>query len=605
MQIICTSCQAIIRVPESLAGKKGKCPNCGTLLDPAEQQPVRGPDSGDSVLEPSDVSEPAAPRAGEGAGPEAVPHAEAKAAAPSTVTEEAAVEASPNPDAPTAPSATPRPPDDEETRPPDSGEKPTAPVTAFSFLAPPQGPGEIGRLGGYRVLQVLGQGGMGVVFVAEDVALGRKLALKVMLPDMVSKAGARERFLREAQLAASIEHDHIVAIFQVGEDRGVPFIAMQLLKGCSLEEWLRKQTEWPLPIPWILKIGRQIAEGLAAAHARGLIHRDIKPANIFLQETFPTVVFGVPPPPEHRVKILDFGLVRSRTGDSNLTLSGVIMGTPSYMAPEQARSGSKIDGRADLFSLGVVLYRLCTGQLPFRGEDTMGVLMALAMDMPTPPKEINASVPSALSGLVMRLLEKDPGRRLGSAEEVVCAFEALEGIPGREAAKFDEPAPPHMQPVGRLPDTQVPDTAPTPRHLREATTRRSPAAEELPETEEAPRRGARPPALPPEEEEDWGDLRISKQEQPGLSIASMVVGIVSAVLGLFGNCCCFGYVASPVAILSGAAAIVLGFIGMKRGGRAYAYTGIALGAVGVLLALASFALLALGMGINLWNLKGR
>src|SRR5207302_11179012 len=155
---------------------------------------------------------------------------------------------------------------------------------AYSFLAPPQAAGELGRLGPYRVLRVLGQGGMGVVFVAEDTRLGRQVALKVMLPEMANKPAARERFLREARTAATLEHDHIVAIYQVDEDRGVPFIAMPLLKGLSLDDWLKQKQQGarstPLSLAQILKIGREVARGLATAHERGLIHRDIKPANI-------------------------------------------------------------------------------------------------------------------------------------------------------------------------------------------------------------------------------------------------------------------------------------------------------------------------------------
>ncbi|MBM4072605.1 MAG: hypothetical protein FJ271_27310 [Planctomycetes bacterium] len=151
----------------------------------------------------------------------------------------------------------------------------------YDFLAPPQQADELGRLGPYRVLTVLGAGGMGVVFQAEDPMLKRKVALKVMLPALAASVSARQRFLREAQTAAAIEHDHIVAIFQVAEDRGVPFIAMPFLKGESLEDRLQRQ---PVPpITEALRIAREIAQGLAAAHAQGLIHRDIKPANIWLE----------------------------------------------------------------------------------------------------------------------------------------------------------------------------------------------------------------------------------------------------------------------------------------------------------------------------------
>jgi serine/threonine protein kinase len=225
-----------------------------------------------------------------------------------------------------------------------------------ALLAPPQGPGELGRLGPYRVRQVLGAGGMGVVFLAEDVQLKRPVALKVMRPEAAGKPAARERFLREAQAAAALEHEHVVTIYQVGEERGVPFLAMQLLRGMSLEE--RLKGSGPLGVHEVLRLGRQVARGLAAAHARGLIHRDVKPANLWLEE--PEGEWGADAPgglpgdsgasaPRDHVKILDFGLARAVEDDAHLTQSGAVVGTPAYMAPEQAR-GERVDSRCDLFS---------------------------------------------------------------------------------------------------------------------------------------------------------------------------------------------------------------------------------------------------------------
>ncbi|MBM4073393.1 MAG: serine/threonine protein kinase [Planctomycetes bacterium] len=227
----------------------------------------------------------------------------------------------------------------------------------LSFLAPPQAADEIGRIGTFRVLKLLGAGGMGLVFQAEDVHLRRKVALKVMRPEAAGKPGARERFLREAQAAAAIEHEHIVTIHHVGEDRGVPFLAMPWLKGMSLEERLKQPA--PLKPAQVARVGRQVALGLAAAHDQGLIHRDIKPANIWLEASTGRESG------ESHVKILDFGLARALADDMHLTQPGAILGTPAYMAPEQAR-GEAVDHRCDLFSLGVVLYRLATGRLPFR-----------------------------------------------------------------------------------------------------------------------------------------------------------------------------------------------------------------------------------------------
>jgi WD40 repeat protein len=290
-------------------------------------------------------------------------------------------------------------------------------------LAPAQGPDEIGRLGPYRVLEVLGSGGMGVVFLAEDPQLQRRVALKVMLPGLAASAAARQRFLREARAAAALEHDHIVPIYQVGEDRGVPFLAMQLLRGESLERRLRR--EGALPPAEVLRIGREIAEGLAAAHGCGLIHRDIKPANVWLEGE------------RGRVKILDFGLARATRDDSQLTGTSVLVGTPAYMAPEQAKN-AHVDPRCDLFSLGCVLYQLSTGAKPFQGTNALTTVLALTTEQPLPPRRLNPDVPPALDDLILRLLAKDREGRPPSARAVV---EALAGIERDPTAAATAAAP--------------------------------------------------------------------------------------------------------------------------------------------------------------------
>jgi hypothetical protein len=337
------------------------------------------------------------------------------------------------------PSGTPRPPrpaaseeatidpvsgNDATVRPRPSPEQAGGPPELYEFLGPPEGAGELGRLGGYRVLRVLGSGGMGVVFLAEDPQLRRRVALKAMLPGTATPA-ARQRFLREARAAAAIEHDHIITVYQVGEDRGVPFLAMQLLRGQSLDDRLRR--EGALPVAEALRIGREAAQGLAAAHARGLIHRDVKPANLWLEEG------------SGRVKILDFGLARDTRGESQLTQSGAIVGSPAFMSPEQA-SARPADARSDLFSLGVVLYRLATGELPFKGDTLVSTLMAVASENPPPPRQVNPQVPAPLSDLILELLAKDPGERPASAQKVVQALTALgRGRPARKTAS--QPAP--------------------------------------------------------------------------------------------------------------------------------------------------------------------
>lgn len=290
----------------------------------------------------------------------------------------------------------------------------------YDFLAPAEQPDEIGRLGGFRVLSVLGAGAMGVVFQAEDPKLKRKLAIKAMLPSLAPGDTVKQRFLREAQTAAAIEHDHIVPILQVGEDRGVPFIAMPFLKGESLEDRLKRNGA--LPMGEVVRIGREAAEGLAAAHAVGLIHRDIKPANLWLEA------------PKGRVKILDFGLARATTDNTQLTQHGAIVGTPAYMSPEQG-AGEALDARCDLFSLGCVLYRLATGQAPFKGANTASVLMSVASVKPPAPAEVNPAVPAALSDLVMHLLAKKPAERPESARVVAAALEDIEVHAGDGTAR--------------------------------------------------------------------------------------------------------------------------------------------------------------------------
>jgi serine/threonine protein kinase/WD40 repeat protein len=326
-------------------------------------------------------------------------------------------------------------------------------------LAPPLAPDEIGRLGPYRVLKVLGEGGMGKVFLAEDPNLQRAVALKVMKASLAKNTTARQRFLREARLAAKIEHDHIVHIYQVGEDRGIPFLAMQLLKGASLEDLLNRSLA--LKTKQVLRIGIQIAEGLAAAHEHGMIHRDIKPGNIWIESTG-----------GGRVKILDFGLARTSQGEVGITQSGTILGTPAYMPPEQAR-GEKLDYRCDLYSLGCVLYRMATGEMPLKGHDTMSMLMSLALQEPTAPIKVNPEIPPALSDLIMKLLAKDPQQRPASAKEVVQALKAMERA-GNSPTPTETAllSPSLLQPASELPmaiplpDSKSPDpyaTAPAPK----------------------------------------------------------------------------------------------------------------------------------------------
>jgi formylglycine-generating enzyme required for sulfatase activity/serine/threonine protein kinase len=292
---------------------------------------------------------------------------------------------------------------------------PVAAASKYSFLAPPEAADELGRMGLYRVLQVLGKGGMGIVFRAEDPQLNRMVALKVMLPEMADAESGRERFLREARAMAAIKHDHIVSIYQVGEDRGVPFLAMEFLEGETLESRLRRDGK--LPLTEVLRIGSQIAGALAEAHHRGLIHRDIKPSNLWLEDLGERAV----PTDRVRLKMLDFGLARAIQGPPALTQQGMIVGSPEYMAPEQVE-GKALDHRCDLFSLGCVLYRMSTGESPFQRADLISTLRAVVGKDPIAPHELEPNVPPALSKLIQELLAKDPAKRPESAQAVAEAL---------------------------------------------------------------------------------------------------------------------------------------------------------------------------------------
>jgi serine/threonine protein kinase len=275
------------------------------------------------------------------------------------------------------------------------------------------------RLGGFLLVRLLGEGGMGQVFEAEDEKLvGRRVALKVMHAHVAVRTAAHDRFLHEARAMALLQHDHIVPLYQVGEDNGVPFLVMPLLDGRSLERRLREDP--PLTLVEILRVGRQTAAALAAAHAAGRMHRDIKPANLWL-ETQPHAGPATP----WRVKVLDFGLSRVVETPTGLTPSGAVLGTPGYMAPEQA-TGEPADARSDLFSLGCVLYRLLAGKPPFRGATMTALLLAVVRNEPTPLEQLRPDLPAGLTQLVGQLLAKDPARRPSSARATELMLQALE-----------------------------------------------------------------------------------------------------------------------------------------------------------------------------------
>ncbi len=285
---------------------------------------------------------------------------------------------------------------------PDTAEPPD-----LYYLRPSDRPDVLGMLGDYEIEQVIGQGGMGVVFKAFEPALHRLVAIKVLSPALAGSATARVRFTREAKAAAAVGHDHIVVVHGVHETEGLPYIVMEYIAGESLQE--RLDRTGPLELTEIVRIGRQTASGLAAAHAQGLIHRDIKPANLLLENGLA------------RVTITDFGLART-IDDVGLTQHGVVTGTPEYMAPEQAR-GDAIDRRADLFSLGSVLYAMCTGRPPFVGSTALAVLRHVSDQTPTAIRSLNPDVPAWLEEFIRRLMAKDPDDRFTNAAEVAGLLE--------------------------------------------------------------------------------------------------------------------------------------------------------------------------------------
>jgi serine/threonine protein kinase len=271
----------------------------------------------------------------------------------------------------------------------------------LEFLTPSQRPDSLGRIGHYEVLQVLGKGGFGIVFRAFDDVLQRVVAIKVMAPQLAATSPARKRFLREARTSAAVRHENVVQVYEVGE-QPLPYLAMEFIPGETLQQ--RLDRTGPLDVQETLRIGRQIAEGLAAAHATDLIHRDIKPGNVLLEGG------------QHKVKITDFGLARA-ADDASMTQSGMIAGTPMYMAPEQAL-GQTLDQRADLFSLGSVLYQMVAGRPPFRANTTVAVLKRVAEDTPRNIREITPETPQWLCDIIAKLHAKNPDERYQSAREV-------------------------------------------------------------------------------------------------------------------------------------------------------------------------------------------
>ncbi len=351
-----------------------------------------------------------------------------------------------------APTITALPTSDTDDRTPHSvsPEPPAAhPEINLSFLSPSSEPKHLGRLGSYEILEVIGRGAFGIVLRALDPKLNRVVAIKVLMPELAANAMSVRRFLKEAQAAAAVSHDHVVTIHAVDDTNQLPFLVMECIIGQSLQQKIDKQGA--LPVNEILRIGMQIASGLAAAHKQGLVHRDIKPGNILLENSV------------QRAKITDFGLARA-VDDLASTVTFQVAGTPQYMSPEQAQ-GATIDQRSDLFNLGSVLYTMCVGRPAFRADSLMGVLKRVCDDTPRPIREVNPEIPDWLAEIVNKLLEKNPENRYQTAAEVAEVLgKHLAQLQSQGAVAMLTPAQPQPQPA-TSPTTAVVGSASGPRSV--------------------------------------------------------------------------------------------------------------------------------------------
>ncbi|HWO22986.1 MAG TPA: serine/threonine-protein kinase [Kofleriaceae bacterium] len=290
-------------------------------------------------------------------------------------------------------------------------------------------------IGGYRILDKLGEGGMGKVYAAAHELLGKKVAIKVLLPQHSQNAELVQRFFNEARAATRINHPGIVEIFDFGRDQdGSAYIVMEYLRGESLAA--RLEREHTLSPAMVMRIIGQVTNALGQAHREGIIHRDLKPDNIFLVPD-PDVIGG------ERAKILDFGIAKL-TEDATAgvkTRAGVVIGTPTYMAPEQFRAASSVDHRADIYALGVVLYEMLTGRPPFMAEGLMAMMEMHMFESPPPPRSLVPALSQALEQVVLRALAKRPEDRQASAEELARELAAAVG-------DTREPSAPTLVPPG-------------------------------------------------------------------------------------------------------------------------------------------------------------
>ncbi|MGO9909162.1 MAG: protein kinase domain-containing protein, partial [Solirubrobacteraceae bacterium] len=261
----------------------------------------------------------------------------------------------------------------------------------------------------YRIVSRLGAGGMADVFLAEDEQLGRKVALKLLYQRFAEDPGFVERFRREAQSAAGLQHPNVVSVYDRGSYDGTYYIAMEYLPGRSLKQLIR--AEAPLDPIRAIDITLQILRAARFAHRRGVIHRDLKPHNVIVDD-------------QDNAKVTDFGIARA--GASDMTETGSIMGTAQYLSPEQAQ-GFAVSDASDLYSVGVILYELLTGAVPFEGESAVAIAFKQVSAAPRPPSELNPAIPPSLDAVVMRALAKDPAHRYANADELIEALQRERG----------------------------------------------------------------------------------------------------------------------------------------------------------------------------------
>jgi eukaryotic-like serine/threonine-protein kinase len=272
-----------------------------------------------------------------------------------------------------------------------------------------------GQIGRFELLQLIGEGGMGQVILARDRELTRQVAIKLLKERYASDEQIRRRFLREAQTASILSHPNIATIYEIGEVNGIPYIVMEYVRGRTLASLARKR---PLPVAEIVQIGLQVAQALAEAHQAGIVHRDIKSSNILLSE-------------RGQIKVLDFGLAKAWSlaqpvAAATITEPGMLMGTVTYMSPEQAAGKDALDHRTDIFSLGVVMYEISTGQLPFDGSTYLEIIEAITKQDPPAPHLVWPEIPLRLSQVIMQMLAKRCEDRFATAEEVIQSLQSVE-----------------------------------------------------------------------------------------------------------------------------------------------------------------------------------